>query len=131
MLFCTSTTGVSPVTVIVSWSPPTRRSALSVTVTPVCTCTPSLFTVEKPGRVYVTEYVPADRLSRRNWPDPSVTALRTFSISAGLVASTVTPGSTAPEASRTTPAMDCADTIAGMSATSTAASDKRIAAARL
>ena len=35
-----------------------------------------------------------------------MTALRTFSISAGLDASTVTPGSTAPEASRTTPAID-------------------------
>jgi hypothetical protein len=34
-----------------------------------------------------------------------VTALRTFSISAGLDASTVTPGSTAPDESRTTPAM--------------------------
>ena len=43
------------------------------------------------------------------WPVPSVTAVRTFSMSAGLEASTVTPGSTAPEESRTTPAMvpDC------------------------
>ena len=32
--------------------------------------------------------------------------MRTFSISAGLAASTVTPGSTAPEASRTTPAIE-------------------------
>ena len=31
-----------------------------------------------------------------NWPCPSVTAMRTFSISAGLAASTVTPGRTAP-----------------------------------
>ena len=34
-----------------------------------------------------------------------MTTLRTFSISAGLAASTVTPGSTAPEVSLTTPAM--------------------------
>jgi hypothetical protein len=38
-----------------------------------------------------------------NRPDPSVTVVRTFSISTGLAASTVTPGSTAPELSRTTP----------------------------
>src|SRR6266545_7797257 len=40
---------------------------------------------------------------KRPWP--SVTAVRTFSIRTGLAASTVTPGSTAPELSRTTPAM--------------------------
>src|SRR6185503_1723227 len=39
-------------------------------------------------------------------PDPSVAATRTFSMSAGLAASTVTPGSTAPDASLTTPAID-------------------------
>src|SRR5438876_4180097 len=42
----------------------------------------------------------------RYWPVLSVTALRLFSISAGLDASTVTPGSTAPEASFTTPVME-------------------------
>ena len=42
----------------------------------------------------------------RYWPPPSVTTVRTFSMSAGLAASTVTPGSTAPDASRTTPAID-------------------------
>src|SRR6185503_10617864 len=36
-------------------------------------------------------------------PAPSVVAVRTFSISAGLAASTVTPGRTAPELSVTTP----------------------------
>src|SRR6266446_1795255 len=41
----------------------------------------------------------------RYWPSASVTAVRTFSIRAGLAASTVTPGRTAPEASLTTPAM--------------------------
>src|ERR1700730_17038296 len=42
----------------------------------------------------------------RYWPLPSVTAERTFSMSTGLAASTVTPGSTAPELSFTTPVMD-------------------------
>src|SRR5688500_17094985 len=50
----------------------------------------------------------------RYWPPPSVTAVRTFSIRAGLDASTVTPGSTAPEASLTTPVIDaCAHASAG------------------
>ena len=50
------------------------------------------------------------------WPLPSVTTLRTFSISAGLAASTVTPGRTAPDESRATPSMDaCANAAAGAS----------------
>src|SRR5262245_59926272 len=50
----------------------------------------------------------------RYCPLPSVTAVRTFSIRTGLDASTVTPGRTAPEASRTTPAMvACARAAAG------------------
>src|SRR5688500_2341253 len=48
------------------------------------------------------------------WPAPSVTTDRTFSIKAELAASTVTPGRTAPDVSRATPAMDaCADAAAG------------------
>src|SRR5207342_2518159 len=43
-----------------------------------------------------------------NRPSPSVMTVRTFSISAGLAASTVTPGRTAPEASLTTPAIPLA-----------------------
>ena len=39
----------------------------------------------------------------RYWPLASVTTDRTFSISAGLAASTVAPGNTPPEASLTTP----------------------------
>src|SRR5262252_9187106 len=38
-------------------------------------------------------------------PSPSDTAVRTLSISAGLLASTVTPGNTAPVESLTDPAM--------------------------
>src|SRR5215831_20128965 len=51
----------------------------------------------------------------RYCPLPSVIAVRTFSIRAGLEASTVTPGSTASDASRTTPArVACANAIAGL-----------------
>ena len=47
---------------------------------------------------------------------PSVVALRTFSMSTGLDASTVTPGRTAPEASLVVPAIDaCANTDDGSS----------------
>src|SRR6185503_10694814 len=50
----------------------------------------------------------------RYWPVSSVTTDRTFSMSAGLDASTVTPGSTAPEASLTRPVIDaCARAIDG------------------
>src|ERR1044071_9865967 len=51
----------------------------------------------------------------RYWPVPSDTALRTFSINAGLDTSTVTPGSTAPDPSVTTPAIVacCADAAVG------------------
>src|SRR5437667_273863 len=51
-------------------------------------------------------------------PSPSVTTVRTLSIKAGLAASTVTPGSTAADASLTTPAIPlacCADVASGMS----------------
>src|SRR5678816_3765165 len=41
----------------------------------------------------------------RYCPVPSLTTVRVFSMSAGLDASTVTPGSTAADASRTTPAI--------------------------
>src|SRR6266853_3331101 len=54
----------------------------------------------------------------RYWPVPSVTAVRIFSISAGLAASTLTPGSTPPDTSFTTPAMTaCANAAVGRSTT--------------
>ena len=54
----------------------------------------------------------------RYWPVPSVTTVRTFSVSAGLAASTVTPGRTAPEESLTTPAIvACARAADGSSST--------------
>src|SRR3954468_9986419 len=59
-------------------------------------------------------------------PSPSVTTVRDFSISAGLAASTETPGSTAPDASRTSPARPlapvCALAAAGNSIDATATS---------
>src|SRR6266478_5866963 len=48
--------------------------------------------------------MPGGRSTALYRPSPSVTMVRTFSMSAGLVASTVTPGRTAPDESRTTPA---------------------------
>src|SRR5688500_18224008 len=49
------------------------------------------------------------------WPTPLVTTERAFSMSAGLDASTVTPGSTAPDASREVPTIDaCAHAVAGI-----------------
>src|SRR5947208_15235935 len=50
----------------------------------------------------------------RYCPLPSVMAVRVFSMSAGLAASTVTPGSTAPDGSLTVPVREaCANTVAG------------------
>ena len=70
--------------------------------------------VEKPGSVNVTVYVPGLRSTIRYWPVPSVTTDRTRSISAGLAASTVTPGSTAPDVSFAVPVMVAwAQTMAG------------------
>src|SRR5215471_1573593 len=48
-------------------------------------------------------------------PEPSLTALCVFSIRTGLDASTVTPGSTAPDTSLTTPLMEAwANAAAGV-----------------
>src|SRR6185503_13537401 len=62
------------------------------------------------------------------WPPPSVTTVRAFSMSAGLEASTVTPGSTAPVASFTTPVMEaCANAAEGISRTSSTVARPRAA----
>src|SRR6266851_4767993 len=66
---------------------------------------PSRLKDEKPVSVNVTVYVPGMSSMMRYSPRSSVTALRTFSMRTGLDASTVTPGSTAPDVSVTTPAM--------------------------
>src|SRR6476646_5273127 len=54
----------------------------------------------------------------RYWPLPSLTTVRTLSISAALMASTVTSGSAAPDASCTVPAIACANAVPGTNATS-------------
>jgi hypothetical protein len=97
--FCalwTSTTGVSPVTVIVSSSAPTRMSIGIVSVVVPLSSMPSRLTRLKPVSLNVSVYVPGLRLVMRYWPASSVTPTRTFSMSAGLEASTVTPGNTPP-----------------------------------
>src|SRR5689334_3666015 len=110
----TSTIGVSPVTVIVSSSAPTFSSPLTVATNVPESSMPSRLTVLKPGSENVTEYVPGRRSTIRYWPVSSLTTERTFSISAGLAASTVTPGNTPPDASLTTPVMAaCANAAAG------------------
>src|SRR5438552_13140297 len=64
----------------------------------------------------------------RYWPVASLTTERTFSISTGLAASTVTPGSTAPDASLTTPVMAaCANAVTGRSTTTNRAAADRLA----
>ncbi len=102
---CTSTTGDAPDTVTVSSSAPTRSSALTGAVKFAGSSTPSRFTVENPGSVKVTVYVPGRRSRILYCPCESVTADRVCSISAGLATSTVTPGITAPVVSLTTPAI--------------------------
>ena len=58
---CRLTTGVSPLTVIVSWTPPTAMSALTVKTAVPLSSTPSRTTVLNPGSVKVTRYVPGRR----------------------------------------------------------------------
>jgi hypothetical protein len=66
-------------------------SMLMAAVNDPSSATPSRLTVENPDSENVTVYVPARKSTMRYWPLPSVVAVLTFSISAGLAASTVTP----------------------------------------
>jgi site-specific recombinase XerD len=59
--FCTSTVGAAPVTVTVSASAPTRRSAFTVAVNDAVNSIPSRLTVLKPDSVNVTVYTPGRR----------------------------------------------------------------------
>ena len=79
--FCTSTTGVSPTTVMVSWTLPTFSAALTVTTPVPANSMPSVFVVLNPSRVKVIAYVPGRRLVIWYWPVPSVVAVRDFSMS--------------------------------------------------
>ena len=111
----TSTIGVSPVTVTVSATAPTRSSALTETVPEPLSSIPSRRWLLNPVNVNVTTYAPGRRSSSWYRPLPSVCVVRTFSISTSLAASTVTPGNTAPELSLTVPVSDaCAYATAGI-----------------
>ena len=87
----------------VSCTAPTLRSNGIVSVTEPVTSMPSRRIVANPGSDTVIEYVPGRRSTMRYRPALSVTADRTFSMSTGLDASTVTPGRTAPDVSFTVP----------------------------
>src|SRR5687768_17022542 len=65
---CTSTIGLSPVTVTVSATAPTRSSASMEAVNPSETSTSSRRTVLKPWSANVTEYLPGGRLTTRYRP---------------------------------------------------------------
>jgi hypothetical protein len=124
---CTSTIGVSPVTVMVSSSAPTLRSAFTVATNVPVSSMPSRRTVLKPGSVKVTVYVPGLRSTIRYCPVSSLTTVRTFSIRTGLEASTVTPGNTPPDVSRATPVMAAwAKTVVGRRHASSAAKERHI-----
>src|SRR5262245_14966203 len=112
---CTSTIGLSPETVTVSATAATRKSALIVAMNVADSSTLSRRNVVNPASENVTTYVPARRSTMRYCPAPSVTTDRLCSISDGLEASTVTPGRTAPDESRTTPVIDacCANAADG------------------
>src|SRR4029077_15567471 len=113
----TSTTGDAPDTVTVSSSAPTRRSAFTVAVKLAGSSMPSRLTVLNPGSVKTMVYTPGRKSTISYWPWPSNTTERTLSINAGLDASIVTPGITAPDVSLTTPAIAlCAHAADGVSA---------------
>ena len=96
-----STIGVSPVTVTVSSTEPDPHLGVDRgRKRPGARCLRA--NGVEPGQRERDGVGPPRSCSSRYCPEPSVTTVRTFSISAGLDASTVTPGSTAPEASVTT-----------------------------
>src|SRR5262245_406699 len=97
--------GEVPATVIVSSMLPTFSSAFTVAVNAPVSRMPSRRTVAKPVSENVTTYEPGLKSTSLYSPSPSVTTVRTFSMSAGLDASTVTPGRTSPDVSLTTPVM--------------------------
>ena len=103
---CVSTTGDSALTMMVSSIAPIRSSALMVAVKDPVSSIPSRLYVVKPGSAKVRDYVPDPRLTMRYWPVGSVVATRTFSMRTLLVASTVTPGRTAPDGSLTVPVIE-------------------------
>jgi len=86
---------------------------ITAAVKPAVNSMASRLTVLKPVKLNVNAYDPGRRPTMSYRPSASVTTVRTFSMSTGLAASTVTPGRTAPDVSLTTPAMAaacCAET---------------------
>ncbi len=102
---CTSTCGAWPETVTVSSSAPTFISVFTVAMKSAGKSMRSRTTVLNPASVKVTEYTPGRSASSRYRPWPSLTVVLDCSISAGLAAVTVTPGSAAPDSSLTWPTM--------------------------
>jgi hypothetical protein len=84
---------------------PTFISALIVAVKSVGNSTFCRLTVWNPASENVTMYTPGRRSTILYCPAPSVVTLRLFSMSTSLDASTLTPGSTAPDRSFTIPPM--------------------------
>jgi hypothetical protein len=79
-------------------------SAFTVAANAPVSAIPSRVIVLNPSNLNVMVYVPGGRLTIWYCPISSLTPVRVFSISVGLDTSTVTPGSTPPEVSFTTPA---------------------------
>src|SRR5258708_34947742 len=106
------------VTVTVSATPDSFIEGVSRADSPTLTATFSCTSVAKPGSLYVTVYRPGGTCRPTNRPSRSVTRVRVKFVST-LRSSTVTPGSTAPLESVTTPSItavvicDCADVHAG------------------
>src|SRR5262245_50353461 len=102
-VFCTSTTGDAPVTVTFSSTAPTSSAIFTCAANAPSRMMPWRRTVLKPVNENVTVYVPGRKFSIEYRPAPSDTTERDCSIKTGLAASTVTPGSTAPDESCTRP----------------------------
>ena len=103
--FClTSMRGDSPVTWTVSATPPTPSVSARLMVWPRVSDAWD-FAVLKPWRVADTSYTPGGSAGKRKFPCSSVTAVVTPTVEE-LRASTVTPGSTPPWASLTTPTIE-------------------------
>ena len=99
-----SIVGDSPTTVVTSSTLLTARVGLTVAVKPMPMRMSSRTTVRKPDISKVTLYVPAGRPGKRYRPWALLVTVCAPS-SAGLVAVTATPGTTAPLSSTTCPWM--------------------------
>src|SRR6266545_773983 len=114
-----SITGELPDTVTDSDTPEGFSSMRSDTVSPMLTRIPVCSNVRNPASVALTVYGPTGNSGARNSPCASVTASRVAAVDSWLT-TTVTPGTTAPDASVTTPSIEpvgvCAEMRAGATA---------------